>query len=169
MRRHFAIRPARALLLTALVTAAPALAQGSSALFGQVTDAATHKPVADVVVTARSKALPAEQVMVTDESGTYRISQLPPGDYSLHFERPGYQPSARQALPLRLEQSLHLNVELLPEVARNIEIHLVGKPTPGDVSHPFPRDTSARMTCTPCRLSPPPGVVPKSARFIRQD
>jgi outer membrane receptor protein involved in Fe transport len=101
--------------LGALLAATPAGAQGTSVLTGSVVDAATKKPVADVVVTATSPALQGEEVAVTDASGLYRLPQLPPGEYTVRFDREGYQPYARTGIFLRLETTVRLSVELLPE------------------------------------------------------
>ncbi|QRN94218.1 TonB-dependent receptor [Archangium violaceum] len=92
-----------------------ALAQGTSVLLGTVVDAASRKPVADVVVTATSPALQGEQTVVTDASGQYRIPQLPPGVYTLRFDREAYKPLSRENIGVRLDYSVRVNVELLPE------------------------------------------------------
>ena len=87
------------LVLGALVASPAALAQGStSVLTGNVVDASTRAPVADVVVTATSPSLQGEQVVVTDSSGLYRVPQLPPGTYTLRFEKETYRPYSRTAI-----------------------------------------------------------------------
>ncbi|WNG25407.1 TonB-dependent receptor [Cystobacter fuscus] len=92
-----------------------ALAQGTSVILGTVTDAATHEPVVDVVVTATSPNLQGEQTVVTDSQGQYRIPQLPPGVYALRFDKEAYKPLSRERINLRLDYSVRVNVELLPE------------------------------------------------------
>ena len=84
-------------LVLALVPAA-ALAQAStSVLTGNVIDTSTKAPVADVVVTATSPSLQGEQVVVTDATGLYRVPQLPPGTYTLRFEKETFRPFAAPA------------------------------------------------------------------------
>nr|WP_233261502.1 TonB-dependent receptor [Vitiosangium sp. GDMCC 1.1324] len=101
----------------------PALAQGTSVLTGTVTDASTRQPVADVVVTATSPNLQGEQVVVTDATGLYRIPQLPPGVYTLRFEKETYKVFARGDITLRLNTTVRYNAELLPEgVTENVEV-----------------------------------------------
>src|SRR4029453_9682447 len=68
---------------------------GTSVLAGAVVDASTKGPIPDVVVTATSPALQSEQVVVTDENGIYRVPGLPPGKYTLRFERENYRPYTR--------------------------------------------------------------------------
>jgi hypothetical protein len=75
-----------------------ALAHGSGVITGMVQDAATQAPLSNVLVTATSPALIGEQVVVTDNAGEYRVPQLPPGTYSLRFEREDHKPLARGAI-----------------------------------------------------------------------
>jgi len=110
-----------------------AFAQGNAVLTGTVSDAATKGPLADVVVTARSPNLQGEQVAVTDATGLYRLSQLPPGRYELRLEHEGYKPLVRGDILLRVEQTLRFNVELLPEALAAEPITVVGRPPSVDV------------------------------------
>ena len=116
-----------ALALLGLLVAGPARAQGIGSLTGTVVDASTHAPVADVVVTATAPQLQGEQVSVTDSTGTYRISQLPPGSYTLRFEKESYKPYSRSEIGLDADHTLRLNVELLPEALQSGEVVVVGK------------------------------------------
>ena len=123
-----------AMLLLGTLVARGAFAQlGAAQLVGQVVDASTKKPVADVVVTATSPQLQGEQVVVTDASGNYRIPQLSLGTYTLRFEKESYRPYSRAGIELRAESTIRLNVELLPETAGSEEIVVVGKPPTVDV------------------------------------
>ena len=122
------------LVLGALVASPAALAQGStSVLTGNVVDASTRAPVADVVVTATSPSLQGEQVVVTDSSGLYRVPQLPPGTYTLRFEKETYRPYSRTAIEVAADRTLRLNVELLPEIAGTETVTVVGAPPVVDV------------------------------------
>ena len=49
-------------------------------------------------VTATSPSLQGEQVVVTDSTGLYRVPQLPPGTYTLRFEKESYRPFARAGI-----------------------------------------------------------------------
>ena len=80
-------------LLAATLVSSMALAQGStSVLTGNVVDSGTKAPMGDVVVTATSPSLQGEQVVITDATGLYRVPQLPPGTYTLRFEKESYRP-----------------------------------------------------------------------------
>jgi hypothetical protein len=102
-------------------------------LTGRVVDASSGAAVADTVVTATSRQLQGEQVSVTDGTGTYQIPQLPPGVYTLRFEKEGYKPYSRREIALDVDSTLRLNVELLPEALKSEEITVVGKAPVVDV------------------------------------
>jgi hypothetical protein len=124
----------RALAAVGLLVAGPVVAQGTGGFTGTAVDASTKAPARDVVVTATSPQLQGQQVSITDETGTYHISQLPPGTYSLHFEKEVYKPYARGGIVLDADKVLRLNVELLPEALKSEEILVVGKPPLIDVA-----------------------------------
>ena len=118
----------RRLVLLLLLLAAVARAQtgASSVLTGNVVDASTHAPVGDVVVTATSPSLQGEQVVVTDATGLYRVPQLPPGTYTLRFEKETYRPFTRAGVDVAADRTLRLNIELLPETAGEATVTVVG-------------------------------------------
>jgi len=127
-------RRRRLTALALLLFAGRAAAQSSiSVLTGNVVDASTHGPIADVVVTATSPSLQGEQVVVTDASGLYRVPQLPPGTYTLRFEKESYRPYARTGIDVGADRTLRLNVELLPETAGTETVTVVGTPPTVDV------------------------------------
>ncbi|MDC0709126.1 TonB-dependent receptor [Stigmatella sp. ncwal1] len=92
-------------------------AYADSVILGTVFNAETQKPVADVVVTATSPNLQGKQEVVTDAQGQYRIPQLPPGVYTLRFDKESFNAFSRPEVPLRLDRTIRVNVELLPENA----------------------------------------------------
>lgn len=122
-----------ALVLFGVLAAGPAFAQGLAVLTGTVTDAATQKPVTDVVVTATSPSMIGEQIVVTDQTGAYRIPQLPPGTYSLRLEKESYKPYSRSDIVLRADRTIRVNIELLPEALKAEEVVVVGKAPTIDV------------------------------------
>jgi hypothetical protein len=132
MTKRFDFRPAALLGLALYLMGSTALAQGTSVLIGTAVDAATKKPLQDVVVTATSPALQGEQVVLTDASGQYRIPQLPSGVYTLRFDREAYKPLERGNITVRLDHSVRLNVEMLPE-AFTEEINVVAQTPTVDI------------------------------------
>ncbi|MEO6260373.1 MAG: TonB-dependent receptor [Thermoanaerobaculia bacterium] len=85
----------RLLVATALLVLAglPALAQQGTT--GELTGvvSAASAPLADITVTVTSASLPGSLKTTTGERGGYYFTHLPPGDYTVHFERDGLQPS----------------------------------------------------------------------------
>ena len=114
-------------LLAAVLLPSLVLAQGStSVLTGNIVDSSSSAPVADVVVTATSPSLQGEQVVVSDASGLYRLPQLPPGSYTLRFEKETYKPFTRTGIEVTADRTLRLNVELLPEAITGETITVTG-------------------------------------------
>ncbi len=123
----------KAALLAASVLASVSYAQGNSVITGTVTDAATGKPVSDVVVTATSPALQGEEVVVTDSSGTYRISQLPPGTYTVKLEKESFKLYNRAGITLNVDRTVRVNIQMQPEAVQGETVTIVGKPPTVDV------------------------------------
>lgn len=136
MRVTRVLRETGVLLVAGLLFGSAALAQSSSSvIIGTVVNAdpaANKAAIADVVVTATSPNLQGEQTVVTDKSGQYRIPQLPPGVYTLRFDSQGFKPFARSDIQLRLNRTIRVNVELLPEAFTEV-IEVAGTPPTIDV------------------------------------
>lgn len=123
----------RAVLVFGALASSLVLAQGNSVITGTVTDAATGKPVPDVVVTATSPSLQGEEIMVTDATGLYRIAQLPAGVYTLRLEKESFKPFARADVNVRTDRTVRVNVQLQPEAVQGETIVVVGKPPTVDI------------------------------------
>jgi len=117
----------------AVLLSTVALAQGSSTITGNIINAADKKPVPNAVVTATSPSLQGEQTVVTDPSGFYRIPQLPSGTYTLRVEAEGFRPFRRGDVQLRVDRTIRVNVELLPESLQSEEIVVTAAPPTIDV------------------------------------
>jgi outer membrane receptor protein involved in Fe transport len=70
-----------------LLDTGAALAQSGTtgAIQGGVTDGATGEKLAGVTVIVTSPAISQTQTAITDENGTYSVTELPPGDYLVTF------------------------------------------------------------------------------------
>lgn len=121
------------LVLAGALSSTTAFATGSAVLTGTVIDAATNKPAPDVVVTVTSPSLQGEQIVVTDASGQYRIPNLPPGTYTLRLDKEAYRPYRRGGIELRLDSTIRVDSQLLPEALQAAEIVVVGTPPTVDV------------------------------------
>ena len=103
----------RVLCCALLLLSTQALAD--STIIGTVVSADDKHPLEDVLVTATSPNLQGERVALTNAQGQYRIPQLPPGFYSLRFDKESYRSFARPGIQLRLNGTLRVNVELQTE------------------------------------------------------
>jgi hypothetical protein len=131
---------ARALLARSLWALVPAAAVLSPAvafadaiigvIVGSVTDAATKKPLVDVVVEVAGAI--GEQVVVTDSFGSYRIPNLVPGFYLVRVTNEGYKPSGASVM-FNANQTIRANINLSPLAMQATEIVVVGKAPTVDV------------------------------------
>jgi hypothetical protein len=121
-------------LWAGILVAGTAHAQGSGVLTGTVRDAATHEPLAEVVVSVSSPALQGEQSVVTDASGHYRLPNLPPGAYTLHIEADGHRAFSRGGVGLRSAGTIRVDAELLPEGLAAKEVVIVAAPPTVDIA-----------------------------------
>ena len=110
-------------LLALLCGAHAAWAQDVTAsIYGTVTDA-TGAAVVGANVTAKSVERGVTYTAVTNETGLYRISQLPVGNYELRVEKQGFQTSIFPAFTLVLNQSARLDAALkVGQVTQTVEV-----------------------------------------------
>lgn len=94
---------------------------GIGTITGRIIDAQTKKPVAQVVVTFTSPALPGELDTISDSSGEYTCINLPLGTYTLRAETFEYKPYTRGHINLESSTPITINFEMLPT-------HLDAKP-----------------------------------------
>ncbi|RKH14315.1 TonB-dependent receptor [Corallococcus sp. CA047B] len=123
----------RGLWLAVLLWGTGAFAQGNSVITGTLTNAANKSPLENVVVTATSPQLQGERTVVSDKSGLYRIPQLPSGTYLLRFESQGFKLYERGGVLLRIDRTIRLNAELLPDEGLTENVEVVGAPPSVDV------------------------------------
>jgi len=75
----------------AVASAGPALAQNSGTIAGKVTERQTQRPLTG----AQVRILGGTRGAVTDDSGSFRIVNVPPGTVQLSVVRIGYGPQSR--------------------------------------------------------------------------
>jgi hypothetical protein len=97
-----------AVAIALMIFAAPANAQQTGDIGGQVTDASGNG-IAGVTVEASSNVLPQSRSATTADNGRYRIRLLPPGDYSVDFTFPDGSSETREVV-VRLQQTAALDV-----------------------------------------------------------
>jgi hypothetical protein len=104
------------ILLAALVllaTLAPkAVGQGiTGSITGTVTDP-TGAPIAGASVTIREVETNAVRVETTSDAGTYTVTQLAPGKYSVTVDKTAFKTFAQKDLTLQIDQVLEINAQL---------------------------------------------------------
>jgi TonB family protein len=92
----------RAVLAIAFALSTPAFSQSAAGeLAGSVVDALTLTPIPDALVVVHSPALAGEQSALTDANGSFEMSFLPAGVYSLAVKCEGCVPFAPEGVVLK--------------------------------------------------------------------
>jgi hypothetical protein len=142
----------------AVLASSPALAQtGQGVVTGTVTDAQSKRAVANVVVTVTSPALQGEEIVVTDAAGNYRVSNLPPGDYSVNLQGDGFRAFGRGGIKIQGGATIRFNVSLIPDSVKAEEVVVVGKAPTVDVGSSSTGATLDREFLSRIPLSRPTG------------
>ena len=100
--------------IAALLSASAAL---GGAISGQVVEAGSGRPIPGAVVIASGEALQGERIAQADDAGVFAFEQLPPGAVSLDVQARGYQSATRENVPVHLDETLRLRLELLSQDA----------------------------------------------------
>ena len=103
-----------------LLIAAPIVAQTTGGIVGRVTDE-NGSPLSGATVQATSPSLQGQRTATSDASGTYRLSLLPPGSYTVLFELAGFAPE-QQAVPVGLDRDTTVNGTLRPSESEEITV-----------------------------------------------
>ncbi len=101
------------LTLFAVVSALPALGQGTGSIAGKVTTA-DGEAIPGVSVEASGDVLPRPRSTSTGAKGGYELPLLPPGNYQVTFTLSGMTTATRKVKVL-LQQTTFVNVKMQPE------------------------------------------------------
>ena len=103
------------LILVALFLSWSALAAQESVgrIVGTVSEE-DGSPLPGVAVVATAPSLIGQAASATDGKGVYRLLSLPAGTYKIVFTLPGFKSVVREGLGLVIEQTLTLNVQMVP-------------------------------------------------------
>ena len=108
-----------ALLIGATVTFAQDV---TATITGTVTDP-SGAAIVGATISAKSVERGITYTAVSNDTGSYRISQLPVGNYDLRIEKQGFQTSLYPAFTLVLNQTARIDVEMkVGQVSQTIEV-----------------------------------------------
>src|SRR5208283_1200916 len=88
-----------------------ALAQSSSSLQGQITDT-SGGAVPEEAETLKNAENDSQRQAMSDATGHYYFTQVPPGKYALTVQRPGFAMVTREGVVLQVNTPASLNVQL---------------------------------------------------------
>ena len=96
----------------ALAFASPAIAQSTGTITGRVTERQTQRPLGNVQV----RVVGSNRGAVTDDSGSYRITNVPAGVAQVAAQRLGYGPQSR-SVSVTAGGSITADIVMAPAVA----------------------------------------------------
>ncbi len=100
------------LAIVALVAMQPAaFAQGFTTVTGSVSDP-TGAVIPGVEVSVTNTATGASRLVITNETGTYSVTQLPPGTYDISATLPGFRTQLMRAVALPVGETVIANLSL---------------------------------------------------------
>jgi hypothetical protein len=114
-------------MLCSLLTliAAPAAAQNpTGAIAGRVVDS-SQLPIPGVTVTITSPALQGSRSIKTTENGDFLLPLLPPGNYLVTVEQPGFSPAKRSAT-VAISETVRVDLTLQP-AAVDEQVVVIGR------------------------------------------
>ena len=123
IRSLAAIAALFAAVLLVLVTPQASLSQGiTGSITGTVTDP-SGAVVAGATVTVRDVDTNAIRAEKTSDAGTYTVTQLPPGHYSVKIDKAGFKIYDQTGITLAIDQVVPVNAQLaVGSEAQNIEV-----------------------------------------------
>ena len=86
-------------------------AQGFTAVTGSVSDP-TGAVIPGVEVTVTNTATGATRTVITNETGSYTVTQLPPGEYNVSASLPGFRTQVMSGVTLPIGETVVINLPL---------------------------------------------------------
>ena len=95
-----------------------AQAQTTGTIVGTIQDASNGNPISGALVVAQSPSLQGEQTALTSDEGTFRITLLPPGQYTVIVQADGYRPGQRGNITVDLDKTIRVTIQLVPKALK---------------------------------------------------
>jgi hypothetical protein len=111
----------RSLIALLVFVSTSAFAQTTGSIGGRVSDS-SGGAVPGVTVEAKSNAMQGTRTVVTDPTGAYHLSLLPPGDYAVAFRLEGFAAETRRAIPVSLDKETTLDIAIRPSASAEITV-----------------------------------------------
>src|SRR5579864_8267843 len=105
-----------------LITLPVLFSQTTAGLTGALTDS-SGAVMPGVKVTLVNTETGAQREVVTNDSGIYGFTALPPGVYKLTFQQTGFAQETREGIRLEVNQVARVDVSMRPgAIAENVEV-----------------------------------------------
>jgi len=105
-------RGVRAVLLSALLAGVLHAQSTSASLTGRITDP-NKAVISDAKITAINTSTEIHYQGLTNETGTYYISDLPPGRYRIEVEKLGFKAVIQSGVILHVQDAVEVNFEMI--------------------------------------------------------
>jgi hypothetical protein len=112
-----------AIFTLTLALSLPVFSQTATAeLSGTVTDS-TGAVVANAKVTASNPQTGLSRETITNQTGAYNFTILPPGTYNLSVEAPGFRKTVQNNIGLQVNQRAEINIQMqLGQISETVEV-----------------------------------------------
>jgi hypothetical protein len=112
--------------LALLLSGVTAVAQFNASVTGTVIDT-TGAVVPGAKISAKNAETNRAQSATTGAGGVYRISQLPPGSYTIEAEAKGFRKATLGPIPVRAEEPITLDIHLDPgDITQTVTVTSAG-------------------------------------------
>jgi hypothetical protein len=101
--------------------------QATTSLRGTITDS-TNAVIPEAAVTLTSKETGITRNAITNAGGEYQFSQVPPGEYTVTAERPGFAVAVENGVKLQVNSPATLDIRL--EIGKTSETVAISAETP---------------------------------------
>ncbi len=110
------------LALLCITLARPVFSQTLGSITGEALDA-TAAPIPGVAVQAANTGTGAVRSTTTNEAGVYAFPSLPPGVYTVQFEKTGFKTQVRKDFELHVQDAARIDLRMeLGNVSESIEV-----------------------------------------------
>src|SRR5438132_63066 len=106
----------------AFLSAAGALLGQDATITGTVTDS-VNAVMPGVAIKIRNTETNISRAVVTNHEGSYTVTNLPPGNYALSAEMPGFRGYRQTGIVLEIEQTMRIDIQLaIGDVTESVHV-----------------------------------------------
>jgi hypothetical protein len=94
----------------------------TGSIYGRIVDS-SNASVADVVIALEGTAIQGQRTAVSESNGSYRLLNLPPGEYRVTYEKAGFRKVIYEGAKVEVNKTLTMNVTMqVADVAATVVV-----------------------------------------------